>query len=258
MSHLLRLLAALPDPADLKDHRWSALALVVANLLPLAGVLLFGWKTFDVVFAYWLENVVIGLVNVLKMLTCFPNRESFQSFYEQQLESRRGLRPGTLSAEEKEQAFNVAEGLGWQASKLFFVPFFTVHYGGFCLGHGLFICALTGDGADPMTIARETFQRPAMWAVAGVMLTSHLVSYFSNYLGRGEYRRLTPPELMFQPYGRVVLLHVALLGGAFLTMGLGSPTWVLVLLVVGKTLFDLKLHLREHRGGAGLEALGDC
>jgi hypothetical protein len=46
----------------------SVIALVLANLIPLAGVFVFHWEVFPLLFLFWLENVVIGIVNVLKML----------------------------------------------------------------------------------------------------------------------------------------------------------------------------------------------
>jgi hypothetical protein len=46
----------------------SLVALVVANALPLAGVLFLGWTVFPLVLLYWLENVVVGAFNVAKLL----------------------------------------------------------------------------------------------------------------------------------------------------------------------------------------------
>ena len=42
-------------------------ALILANLVPLAGVLWFGWDVWGVLIIYWLENGIFGLFNVLKM-----------------------------------------------------------------------------------------------------------------------------------------------------------------------------------------------
>jgi hypothetical protein len=53
--------------------------------------------------------------------------------------------------------------------------------------------------------------------------------------------------LMSQPYGRIVVLHLTIMGGGFLMMALGSPTVGLVLLVVLKIGLDLSAHLRERR-----------
>ena len=47
----------------------SLLLLIAANLLPVAGVLLWGWSIFEIVSLYWFENVVIGVINILKILT---------------------------------------------------------------------------------------------------------------------------------------------------------------------------------------------
>ena len=43
-------------------------ALVAVNLAPLAGIFAFGWGLHSVVFLYLIENVVIGLYTVAKML----------------------------------------------------------------------------------------------------------------------------------------------------------------------------------------------
>ena len=45
----------------------SLTALVIANAIPLVGVLFIGWTVFPLVFLYWLENVVIGGFNVAKL-----------------------------------------------------------------------------------------------------------------------------------------------------------------------------------------------
>ena len=49
------------------DDRFSVFALIAANVLPIVGVLLWGWDAGALVFLYWTENVVIGFYNILKM-----------------------------------------------------------------------------------------------------------------------------------------------------------------------------------------------
>jgi hypothetical protein len=51
---------------------------------------------------------------------------------------------------------------------------------------------------------------------------------------------------MGQPYARVVVLHLTIIGGGFLVMALGAPVLGLLLLVVLKIGVDLAAHLREH------------
>jgi hypothetical protein len=50
---------------------------------------------------------------------------------------------------------------------------------------------------------------------------------------------------MFSPYPRVIILHIAILIGAFIAFALGSNFFVLLLLIIGKTFVDLGLHVAE-------------
>ena len=108
-------------------------------------------------------------------------------------------------------------------------------------GGGLFDAAggFNGWGAlrSPATL---------LLAVAS-MVASHAVSLVTNYVRGGEYRTVSPARQMMQPYGRVTTLHLTVLVGAFLVASFGSPLPALLLLVVLKTLFDVREHLREHR-----------
>ena len=47
-------------------HKKIARALL-QNSIPLLGVLFFHWSVFALLLSYWLENVVIGVYQVLKM-----------------------------------------------------------------------------------------------------------------------------------------------------------------------------------------------
>lgn len=228
----------------------SVISLLIANLLPLVGVLFWGWSTFNIVAIYWSENIVIGLINLLKMLFCMPNDKTL---LEGSLLARKG-KAQLLDTVEDTQSNLRAERLAIQVLKVLYVPFFTVHYGMFCLVHGVFVFALlSGDGmghlsGTPLDVLLAIFSRLSenhlQWAIIGLAV-SHLISFFSNYLGRGEYRTVPIQNLMMQPYGRVVVLHVTILLGAGATIALGSPVWLLLILIVGKTILDVKFHLRE-------------
>ena len=84
------------------------------------------------------------------------------------------------------------------------------------------------------------------WAVLGLAV-SRGVSFFTNYIGKGEYKRASLNQLMGQPYGRIMVMHFALLIGGFMMMALHSPVAGLILLVVLKTVFDLNSHVGERK-----------
>jgi hypothetical protein len=73
------------------------------------------------------------------------------------------------------------------------------------------------------------------------------VSFWSNYIGGREYLALSPAAVMMQPYGRLVILHVTIIVGAFVSIFLGTPLGSLLVLIVLKTALDLGLHLRQHQ-----------
>lgn len=193
----------------------SAWVLVAANLVPLAGVLWWDWSVFALLVLFWMENVVIGLLFALRMLCADPS--------------------------------DPALWLG----KLFMIPFFCVHYGMFTAVHGMFVFMLFGgdkaaqklDLAEPALRAAERYD---LWLPIGVLVASHAFSFLWNYLYRGEFRRAQLSRLMAKPYGRVMVLHVAIILGGFGAALLGSPVWALVLLVVLKTGLDYRAHLKEH------------
>jgi hypothetical protein len=51
---------------------------------------------------------------------------------------------------------------------------------------------------------------------------------------------------MKEPYTRVVVLHLTILGGGWAVMALGEPQAALVVLVLVKIAVDLAAHRRQH------------
>lgn len=192
------------------SSKLAIVALLAANLLPLVAVLNGQWTLFAIMYLYWAENGIVGGYNVLKMA--------------------------------------LAQGRGASAgSKLVMIPFFIVHYGIFWFVHGVFVFVLFGErGMRGFQLGQLALVPPTLWGALGLLLLSHGTSFINNYLARQEYQRATLEQLMQQPYSRVLILHVVVLAGGFVVMFLGQPLPALVLLIVLKTGFDLRAHLREH------------
>jgi hypothetical protein len=225
----------------------SVLSLMIANVVPLFGVIFLGWSTFAIVAIYWSENVIIGMINVLKMAVCSPLAEDVDLTVFDDAAIRDKVEAKLTEYANQRAIVSKAH----HASKLFLIPFFTVHYGLFCFVHGVFVFELLGNGFgafSPLDFWGSAFERlkqeHLQWAVAA-LAASHLFSFFINFLHRGEYRHVSAPQLMAQPYGRIVVLHIAILFGAFAIVALGSPVWMLVILIICKTIFDIGLHQAE-------------
>ena len=218
-------------------NRPSGKILVAVNLGLILGVVYLDWDVFDIVFLYWAENLVIGVINVMKMITANPDPLSG-------LETPDGKPIG----EKLPRQYGTA-AIGWGV-KLFLIPFFIVHYGGFCFGHGVFVFALFDRGnefdGDLWSAVPELLVGGLGLSLA-LLAISHLASFFLNYLGRGEYRRTSAAALMMRPYGRIVALHITIIIGGFLAMAMGDHLLILLVLVVLKTFVDLAMHGRERQ-----------
>ena len=205
-------------------RRASLVMLVLANLLPVYGVLFLDWDITALVVLYWSENLVLGFYTLAKMLVVSP------------------------------------------VGSLFYGVFFSIHYGGFCAVHGLFILImlinpeaefLSGDTWPfffvflqlLVDVCRQVLAAaPDAWLYAfAALLVSHGVSFLLNFLVGGERDASSIKALMAAPYGRIVILHVAIILGAFAVMALGQPLALLLILVALKLALDVTLHLREHR-----------
>jgi hypothetical protein len=237
----------------------TSATLLAANLVPLCGVLWWQWSVSSVIVLYWFENIIIGVINVARMIAFSPADGSLASLV--------GATEEQLAAT-PQAVRNLNVPMLAHGAKLFMVPFFVFHYFFFCAGHGVFVFSMFPDedgyfaadnGIDMLgTLGRaiEIFSTPLAFA-AVILASSHVVSFFVNYLGGAEYRRLDVRQLMMMPYGRIVVLHLTIIFGGFATMALGEPVWVVVILVLVKMVVDLKMHLKEHRtesvqpGGSG-------
>jgi hypothetical protein len=192
----------------------SAAALILANLVPLAAVALGWWSTYEVVLLFWAENVVIGVLHILRFAT--------------------------------------VAALAGKPAALGVAVFFALHYGMFTFVHGVFVATLFAPGwqgdAPPPSAPALLLSPDGLLFGLGALFASHLLSYAVNFVGGGEYRRVEPAALMMQPYGRVAVLHLAIIFGGALTTMLGEPAIALVILVLLKIGLDLRAHLAEHRG----------
>ncbi len=245
------------------NQRSSVAPLLIANALPLIGVVFFGWDAFAVVFVYCSENVVIGLLNVAKIICCSPDPDEVEFAMRERLATTTGATP-----DRREEAVAIRKQLTEMVAgnplvkhgiKLFLVPFFIVHYGLFCFVHGVFVSVLLGNNgaifrggnANPFDAIVTALGDPLLLFSIAAIALGHIWSFFVNYLWGGEYRRTLPMQLLVQPYGRIVVLHIAILAGGFAAVLFGSPVWMLVPLVIGKTLLDLKLHEWSHSPANG-------
>ena len=233
----------------------SSIVLVIVNLLPLAGVLWLGWEVVDILLLYWTESVIIGVINVLRMIAS-QSGNNLSSLLPSVLSSLvpASRQPKLVAREEMLTAAldQIDVRIPVIAIKWFIIPFFILHYGMFCYGHlsavvGFFgNQGLSGGFGDSIPALANT----SFWISVAAIAASHLFSYFNNFLGKGEFKRVSIVTLMFRPYGRIMVMHVSIIFGAGGAMLLGNPLPILLVLVIAKTMLDLRMHNKERQSFA--------
>ena len=211
------------DPANISRAfrdpiTWAAL---VVDLIPIYAVLVLGWGAAPLVFLYWLENLVIGVMTIARMI-----------------------------------ASGVGKGSGGIGQMLFTVPFFTVHYGLFCFGHGIGLLALQSadfsalgptsiaDGY-PGLVSHASQSGTHMLTFIAIIFAFNIFLFLWDYIGKQEFLRSDPSTEMFAPYGRIALLHIALFAGMFALISFGEPMLGVLALILLRVLWGLFMSVRR-------------
>ena len=183
--------------------------LVLLNAVPVYGVLYWDWHSFDLIFLYWLENLVIGLFMILRFLVR-PYSHLIELIY-----------------------------------PVFLVPFFTVHYGMFCFVHGTFVIGLFGKGL-PTELAQAGIPEiilPMIESRHLLLPVLALIAYQAlDWLRDTSERGLGSDaikDLMTAPYRRIIVLHITILASGFALGALNEPMVGLFILIFLKTGFDI-------------------
>jgi hypothetical protein len=175
-----------------------------------------------VLFLYWAESVVIGMLNVVK-LYYLPQMAMGASEYA-------ALSPGLKLA---------AKSVG---------P------GAFFLGYGFLVFVVFGMlvqlGEHEMKGRGERGYDVAghlagFWFPVLLVAAGHVVSFFRNFLGKREYIGRSWEDQMQRPFKRVIVMFLVMFGACGVIIAVGLPEIGLVLFVPFMLIASLEAHFRE-------------
>lgn len=182
--------------------------LLLSNLLTIFLAVKDGWGLSNIIWIYWLQSVIIGLFNFLKIL-------ELKQF------STEGFKINGQPVQPTRE------------TKILTAAFFLFHFGLFHLVYLIFILAGAyvdfGGQSDKVDLGNIALG-------AGVFFISHLFSYFYHRSREDQVHNIG--SLMMKPYARIIPMHLTLIG-TFLGM-------TLILFFVLKTFADCLMHIAEH------------
>lgn len=208
-------------------QRPGSLILVGANLVPIIGVIFWGWDAFVLLILYWLETAVIAFWTVVRVAASSPEELAGIQFGDQRAISSLGM-----------------------------AAFFSLHAGLFMAVHFLFLWTLFSDDWS------TRIHRPRSFIEQLVIDTGLWVPLLILFIARGalilfdklrprllRWLRIVPrneppaapggdASLIFGLYLRIFVMQFTIIIGAWFALLFGS-SGALVILIAVKTAIDL-------------------
>lgn len=196
--------------------------LILVNLIPLLGVWFNEWNARQVFLVYCMETVIIGVINVLKMIfvTLFIKKEDVW-----------------------ENGGSTSMQSGW-----LFIFFFIFHYGFFVFIQTqiFFAVSSTIPGSSLLT---KYAKIPELLGSNGLMLLLIFIAYYTmenlvGFFSSGTYKTISMGRLLFEPYMRIFVQQVVVIvGGIFLSFGAGKI--FVVIFILTKIFFEVIINFNR-------------
>lgn len=225
--------------AILNDMRPFLLpSLIVANLVAVVSFIFFGGSILQVLWIYWTQSVVIGLVNVVRIATMSD------------ITSMRTAQGAPLAPSNVRSLSKVIRS--------FLSVFFVLHYGGFHAAYAMILVWLAAptinvvvDGSTSTITLNEPAVSVAAVVIGGMVFAMHHVL---SYMVERSAHKVSPlPVLalvdsMARPYSRIIPMHAIIVLGPLVAIAFGN-TGVFIAFMLLKTLADIFLFKRgvSHR-----------
>ena len=124
--------------------------------------------------------------------------------------------------------------------------FFLMHYGIFTTVHGVFVITLFGVVANGFANYHGGLPGPIIMIMAW-----QFVSLFIDAALSSRFKGQRANDMLFEPYPRMLALHITIIAGGWFISEAGSPIWALVLLVALKTVGEVGAFILSARAKAG-------
>jgi len=191
----------------------NTMFIVVANLVPVLGVYLLSWSTFEFFIAYWFEAIIIGLFTFVRILCAkkVPAADTVPYSH--------------LSTKQK---------IGYA---LFFLIWYSIFLGVFLF----FITFETSEMHNKLFLMGNL----AFWIPVGIFFAKHIVKFLTEW--SQKMFELLGPDRAFMPAIKwvVVVLSILIVGGFFSLKDSDGKVFVIVFFVL-KSVFEI-YQLRKKR-----------
>ena len=212
----------------------ATLVLIGVNLVPLVGVIAWGWDAFVLLMLYWMETGIIAFWSMVRIAT-LPSE---------------AVGDLTFGSEKK------------TLSRPALIALFTVHAGGFMAVHLLFLWVVfAGEWSRKIHSVREFYEQmvvgTGLWVPLLVLFVGHgVVTLFASMKPAlsqmaGLVPRKPAPASRAEPQGEAILLalyfrifimQLTIIVGMWFALVIGTVAPFIILIII-KTAFDVSYQL---------------
>jgi len=213
---------------DLQRQQFKVplISILIANLLPVLGVLFWDWDAFAIVLLYWIESMFVGFFLILKMSIGKTNMYAFDNIF----------------------------------FKLFQIPLLIICFFIYSIIVGYLIHALFNPDISHLVIANASetekgiFQffiifrfilsmiPTKLFVPVSVMFICQSVLFFYRNFYRPEDRSIDFEGIGNRLYGVSIITYAGIVLGCYVAMLMNSSAWILVMLILIKTCSDIKAY----------------
>lgn len=190
------------------NTKFNATTLLLANLFAICSFIFGGGSITQVLITFWLQSVIIGVVNVFRILRTKPRTVKYLG--------------------------------SSNDNNLYYALFFVIHYGAFHIAYLVYLLGL-GFGSE----ANSAFNLKEQSAgISIVALTINSVLFAIHHISTYRQESLSESNILaifFKPYARVVPMHVVLIAAGHILNLHGVDMILFVIFTLLKMITDLVL-----------------
>jgi uncharacterized protein DUF6498 len=212
---------------------FGLITLVLANGLATWEFVANNGSIIEVLWIYWLQSVIIGIINVVRILTT-------------------PLRPLNLKTTPDANPFDalLTNGPAGLLMRIGVAGFFTFHYGFFHALYAVFLTVLSNPSNSISLTESTATNDPVftgtislLWLMvnAAVFAVHHIFTFIIERKQLQQNPKDAPSldEVMGRPYGRIIPMHLIIIIGPMISIYFGN-SMIFIVFIILKTALDIR------------------
>lgn len=225
----------------------SVTSLVLVNLIPLIGVLLWEWNPLNIIIIYWAETGIIGFYNVFKIKMAQKlddvSKNSAPITIEFYSDSNHRKSSSLFNDSNKKSETVIQSQYYPQFFIALLLIIMAVH--GFIIYYLFNFSNFSSIFSNTHVFSSSISIKDLIFPIL-LLFISHGISFIFNFIGQKEYLAVSPREQMNIINERFIIMQLVVFVGMLAIGLISNYTLLIVVMVLIKIKLDLDAHIARH------------